>query len=155
MVEAVLDLMLEGLHMSHPAAQDALAELVEDLGAKGLPPLVDRATRGEFEGAKGGILELAVSVAAPGSIACLVRVIQIWLGRDRRRTLIVSIRETGHDVSIKIDGSDISDDVLIETVRSVSRIAGRSDGSHADSIASPTADVADPDGDVPDAESSV
>ena len=116
--EAKIDIKLEGLEPAHPATQAALEELLTDLrSASELRP----EQRGLSEkGSKGAVVELIVSLGTSGSIAGLVRIVQLWLNRDRRRSLTVSVRDEPGETVISIEGDAISTETLSDAMRSLS-----------------------------------
>ena len=115
-VEAKLETHLEGLGLDHPATQAAVSELMADLrGESELRP-AEREV-GEH-GSKGAVVELVVSLGTPGSIVGLARILQLWLSRDRRRSLTVSVRKSSGETQVTIDGRDISNDVVTNALRS-------------------------------------
>ena len=124
--EAKLDVHLKGLEPDHPASLAALEELLSDLRSeselraeqRGLPD----------KGSKGAVVELIVSLGASGSIPGLVRIVQLWLGRDRRRSLTVFVRDEPGETVVNIEGDQISTETLSEALRSLGgfdRITGR------------------------------
>jgi len=105
--EVVLDARLRGVDPAHSAAQAAYAELLRDLA--GTPSL--RATErpaADDDGLKAPGIELVVSAVASGSIAGLVKIVQLWLGRDRRRSLTVRVRANDNETVYDVTGENIS-----------------------------------------------
>ncbi|WP_406329813.1 hypothetical protein [Streptomyces sp. NBC_00203] len=123
---------LTGVAIDHPAALDAHDELVEDI--KSVPGLTatERDAAGDG-GGKGALTELVVGFSSAGSLAAFVRLAQLWLGRDRRRSLTVSITdsvtENGTAKVIRIEGEHISTESLTEALRAAS---GNSDEGPAE-----------------------
>lgn len=107
MPEVVLVARLRRVDPAHSAAQAAYAELLRDLA--GTPAL--RATErpvADHGGSKGPAIELVVSAIASGSIAGLVKIVQLWLGRDRRRSISVAVREGSNETVYDVTGENIS-----------------------------------------------
>jgi hypothetical protein len=116
--EGWIVLELAGLTLDHPAAQAATVELLTDL--RGEPNLRTRQQdRAAESGAKGAATEIIVSLATSGSLASLARILQVWLSRDRRRSLTVALRETPDGKVISVEGEKITADVLAAAIKSV------------------------------------
>ena len=116
--DARIVLRLAGLTLDHPAAQAAVEELLTDLTSE--PGLRARQQDGSADaGAKGAATEIIVSLATSGSLASLARILQVWLSRDRRRSLTVAIRQTPDGKVISVEGEKISSDVLATAIKSV------------------------------------
>jgi hypothetical protein len=98
--------ILEGLQPSHPAHRAAVAELLQ------VSPKVERDLAGVAEAGKKGVpgdLVWQLAAGAPAVAAALVRGWRLWLERDRRRTLRVTVREAGKTkTEIILDGENIS-----------------------------------------------
>lgn len=110
MAEAALTAGVKGLAADHAAALAACDELAADL--KSVPQLrVAERDSGDHVG-KGVLAEVFVGLGGAGSIAAFVQIVRLWLGRDRRRSLTVSISEQPTGKLIKIEGENISVDVL-------------------------------------------
>lgn len=123
MLEAVVDVHLPGVDPGHSAFQTARAELLDDLGAT--PSL--RARERDVpasDGSKGTLIELVISVSASGGIASLVKIVRLWLSRDRRRSLKVTIQTTGTQTTYEVSGDDIS----VETLHAALEAAARTKG---------------------------
>jgi hypothetical protein len=112
--EARLDARLDGVAPHHAAAQAALRELLADLGAS--PELGAREIGTASDGSKGSGVELIVSLGASGTLAAVVRVIQLWLGRDRRRSLTVSVRSIAEGKTVSIEGDNVSVGALTDAL---------------------------------------
>jgi hypothetical protein len=110
--EVVINPHLPGVDPGHSAFQAARAELLEDLGTVSSLRAreQDLPTDG---GSKGPLTELVVSISASGGIAALVKIVQLWLGRDRKRSLQVTVQTTENKTTYDISGEGIS----IETLR--------------------------------------
>jgi hypothetical protein len=105
--EVVINVHLPGVDPGHPASQAALGELLEDL--RTIPSL--RARERDLpadSGSKGPLTELVVSVSASGGVAALVKLARIWLGRDRKRSLRVTVQDAGQETTYEISGDGIS-----------------------------------------------
>ena len=99
------------------AVEAASGELLADLRSS--PDLRAREVDAPSDGSKGAATEILVSLGASGSIAGFVRIIQLWLGRDRRRSLTVSVgRNTGEE-TISIEGDNLSVDALTKALDAV------------------------------------
>lgn len=115
--DAKLEVHLEGLELYHPAAQAAAGELLTDLRRASDLPVEEREVN-DGDGTKGALVELIVSLGTPGSIVGLARIMQLWLGRDRRRSIRVSVRNGDEETVIDVEGDQISTDTLAHALRS-------------------------------------
>ncbi|WP_135233345.1 hypothetical protein [Nocardia sp. CS682] len=115
--EAKLTAQLDGLSPDHPAALGAREELLADL--RSVPGLyLEERGVAEHEG-KGVLQELVIGFGgAAGSLAGLVKILQLWLSRDRHRSLTVSVSQHGTDKTVIIEGENISMDALTEALGS-------------------------------------
>ena len=118
--EASINVRLAGIGLEHPAAQVAIAELLADL--RQAPKLPVREFEASSEGVKGGSLEILVTLGTSGAIASLVQIVKIWLARDRRRSLVVSVRNRADGVDINIEGDQISVAALTQALASTARL---------------------------------
>ena len=122
MAEGQIVLELTGLTLDHPAVQAATVELLTDLRSQ--PNLRTRQQdRAAESGTKGAATEIIVSLATSGSLASLARILQVWLSRDRRRSLTVAVRETPDGKVISVEGEEITADALAAAIKSVSPTA--------------------------------
>ncbi|MBB4690325.1 effector-associated constant component EACC1 [Paractinoplanes abujensis] len=106
---------LPGLSPGDDPLQLATAELIADLREAGLPATE---TGPATPGTKGTLTDVAVTIGGSTAAAgALVRIINLWLHRDRRRTL--TITRSGPDTPevIKIQGEAISDRTLHEAIQ--------------------------------------
>ena len=118
--EANINVRLAGIGLGHPAAQAAIAELQADL--RRAPQLRAREYEASSEGVKGGSLEVLVTLGTSGAIASLVQIVKLWLTRDRRRSLVVSVRNTADGVDINIEGEQISVAAITEALGSTAKL---------------------------------
>jgi Effector Associated Constant Component 1 len=113
MGEITVDADIQGIDQAHPAFQGAWGELLADLRA--IPGLRaqerDVATEPAMK-AKGWETELIVGLTGTGTVTGLVQALKLWLGRDRRRSVTVTVRFGGQDVSYEIAGENISTGTL-------------------------------------------
>ena len=77
-------------------------------------------------GSKGPLTELVISVSASGGAASLVKLVRIWLARDRRRSLKVTIQTTGTQatgtlMTYEISGDGVSDETLRHALEAAAR----------------------------------
>jgi hypothetical protein len=112
MAEVVIDACIPGVDSAHSAVRAASAELVHDLGAD--PGLRAREhSRPAASGSKGLASELIVSLTTSGSIAGFVSIVRLWLHRDRRRAVKVTVRTTADETTYDVTGDSVS----IQTLR--------------------------------------
>ncbi len=95
-----------------------------------MPQLHPREDATSIEGKKGGSLEVLVTLGTSGTIAGLVQVVKLWLNRDRRRSLKVSVRNTADGLTIELEGEEISVAALTEALSSTIKLDQESDPRH-------------------------
>jgi hypothetical protein len=111
MTDARVNAGLAGIEAYHSATQTAVGELLVDLrSAPGLR--TGERDAASYDGSKGAAVELIVSLGASGTIASFVKIIQLWLGRDRRRTVTVTLQNVANGKTITIEGDNISIDTV-------------------------------------------
>lgn len=101
--------ILEGLRPGHPAYLAASEELLQ------LSPNSEAESLESTPGAKGHPTELAwqLAPAAPVVVGALLRAWRLWLQRDGRRSLKVTVKEAGVATKeLTIDGENISLETL-------------------------------------------
>jgi hypothetical protein len=118
--EASLQVHLKGVGPAHPSAQAAAAELRADL--RTAPQLRARERHEGIAGKKGAAVHLVVTLGASGSVGTVVKIVQLWLNRDRRRSLTVSVRSGNKETIIRVDGDPISANTLNEALHSVASL---------------------------------
>lgn len=102
---------LAALPKDHSALRMAESELRADLHEAGAEVREEPAHAAQT---KGWQTDLVLSLGGPAAIAGAVKVFQVWLSRDRRRSLTVVRHERGSGTTeVTIRGDAISD----ETVR--------------------------------------
>jgi hypothetical protein len=120
--EGQIILELAGLTWDHPAMQAATVELLTDLRSQSNLRTRQQDKAAE-SGTKGATTEIIVSLATSGSLASLARILQVWLSRDRRRSLTVAVRETPDGKVISVEGEKITADALAAAIKSVAPTA--------------------------------
>jgi Effector Associated Constant Component 1 len=126
-VEASLEVGLTRVASDHPATQAAAADLWADLGSA--QELRVRERHAADPGTKGAAVDIVVALGTSGSIGAFVKIIQLWLSRDRRRSLTVSVVRGAEETVIKVDGDPVSIDTLADALDSVVRLSGNSKSS--------------------------
>jgi hypothetical protein len=117
MPEATVEMSLAGIGAGHSAAQGAAGELLADL--KSAPELRIRQRDVPSDGSKGTATELVVSLGASGATASFVRIVKLWLTRDRRRRVTVSVQDVPGGRTVTIEGDSISIDTLTKALGSL------------------------------------
>jgi hypothetical protein len=109
MAEITVDADIQGIDPAHPAFQRAWGELLADLRVTpGLRAQErDVAAETAMKG-KGWETELIIGLTGTGTITGLVQALKLWLGRDRRRSVTVTIHSSGQEASYEIAGENIS-----------------------------------------------
>lgn len=111
MTEVVIDASIREVDPAHTSVQGAWAELRQDLRQVSGLHVEERGLRreGPF---KGWETEVIAALTATGTITGFVNVLKLWLGRDRRRSIKVTIRTVGKETVYDISGENISVDAL-------------------------------------------
>ncbi len=110
----------------------AARELIDDLRAEGVPYRLEDE---QVAGAKGQLADLVVLLGGPASIGAVVRIFRLWLERDRRRWLALTIDAgDGAPRTIKIEGDAISERTLHDAVQ---RLVGHAVGQDESGAPSP------------------
>jgi hypothetical protein len=116
MTEVGINVGIRGVDPAHSAVQGAWAEIRQDL--RNVPGLYveERDLRGEGS-FKGWETELIAGLTTTGTITGLVNVLKLWLGRDQRRSVKVTMRTTGKETVYDISGENISVDALRDALK--------------------------------------
>jgi hypothetical protein len=118
--EVAIDIYLPRVDPGHSAAQAARAELLADLGT--IPSLRARERDLPAEGgSKGPLIELIVSVSASGGVTALVRIMRIWLSRDQKRSLRVTVQTSENGAIYDISGESVSIEALRDALEAAVR----------------------------------
>lgn len=117
--DARVEFDLAGLRSDHPAAQVALTELLDDLRTD--PRLKAREEPTTIGAGKGLAVELIVSLGTSGSVAAVVRILKLWLQRDRRRSLRVTMRTPAGETIVSVEGDQISTATLARALESAAK----------------------------------
>jgi hypothetical protein len=113
MAEITVDADIRGIDRAHPAFQGAWGELLADLRATpGLRAQERDVAAEKAVREKGWETELIVGLTGTGTVTGLVQALKLWLGRDRRRSVKVTVRSDGHEASYEIAGENISTGTL-------------------------------------------
>lgn len=114
MAEITVDADIRGIDRAHPAFQGAWGELLADLRATpGLRAQErDVTTESATQAKKGWETELIVGLTGTGTVTGLVQAFKLWLGRDRRRSVTVTVRSGEQEISYEIAGENISTGTL-------------------------------------------
>jgi hypothetical protein len=97
--------ILEGLQPSHPAHRAAMMELLQS------EPKPATETSDGAPGSKGVSHDLVWQLAptVPVTVGALVRAWRLWLQRDRRRSLHITVKESGATkTEFEVSGENIS-----------------------------------------------
>ncbi|MFJ3714316.1 hypothetical protein [Streptomyces sp. NPDC090057] len=100
-----------GLAADHPIMQEALDEFAND--AREVPGLSVEEGGAPAAGEKGGVSELILAPGAPSAAWAVVKLVELWLRRDRSRSMTVTIqREGGDPLTVNVSGEQISTQAL-------------------------------------------
>lgn len=83
------------------------------------------------DASKGPLTELVVSVSTSGGVAALVKIVRIWLGRDRKRSLQVTVRTAENATTYKISGEGVSVETLQDALEAAVRTRRANDSGSA------------------------
>jgi hypothetical protein len=120
MAEVVIGVHLLSVDPGHSAFQAALGELLGDIGT--VPSLRPRERDlPADDGSKGSLTELVVSLSASGGVAALVRIMQLWLSRDRKRSLKVTVQTPQNTTVYDISGDSVSVETLQDALEAAVR----------------------------------
>src|SRR5690349_11585679 len=113
MAEITVDADIRGIDRAHSAFQGAWGELLADLrAAPGLRARERDVTAEAAISKKGWETELIIGLTGTGTVTGLVQALKLWLGRDRRRSVTVTVRSGGQAVTYDIAGENISTGTL-------------------------------------------
>lgn len=123
---------LAGASAGHPAVEAATRELYAD-GSETLGVKTSLVGHPPEDGAKGALQDLTFAISAPGAIAGLVRVFRLWLARDRRRSIDVTIARPGAEsTKLHVSGDSVSLEALQQVVDSALRAERDKDPTASD-----------------------
>ncbi|MGQ4387602.1 hypothetical protein [Streptomyces sp. SAS_270] len=121
-----------GLTADHPVAQEALDDFASD--AREVPGLSVEEGGVPASGAKGGPSELLLAPGAPSAAWAVVKLVELWLRRDRSRSMKITIqRDGGEALAVDVSGEHISTQAL-ET--GIAKALGEAAGTEATEEAS-------------------
>jgi hypothetical protein len=117
-VQIQVELGTDGVPKDHPAHMQAAEEFLSDVHDE--PGLVVKqesaATQRSLR--KGGIQDLVLAPGSAGAAWAVVRITKLWLARDRRRTIDLSISRPGSEpLTVHASGESVSLEALENTVR--------------------------------------
>lgn len=120
MADAQIQIELAGLAEDHPATRVALGELLIDLRSD---PQLRAGERQAASGeGKGVPVELIVSLTTSGTVAGLARIVNLWLHRDRRRSLTVSVQTQAGEKVVSVAGEEISIEALTAALAAAAKL---------------------------------
>lgn len=105
-IEARVAVNIDGAEEGDEVTRIAREELLQDLqdaAQVGVKEVADAHT-----GAKGAATDLILAAGTSGGITALVRIFQLWLSRDRYRSLIIKRLVNGQEHVIEIRGDNLS-----------------------------------------------
>lgn len=112
MTEVAIDIDIAGVDHGHSAIRGAWAELRQDLAGANPAPRLSERHRSDGSDTKGLWDEVIVSLTTTGSLTAFVSALRLWLGRDRRRSVTVTVHDDGGETTYKISGENISTGTL-------------------------------------------
>lgn len=132
--ELTVRLEVAGIDPDHPLAEQAYEEFTEDAYSVAGLRVEERGT--PVVGQKGVLTELALILAAPRSGSAVVNLLKLWLERDQRRSVEVTVTQPGQEpFTVRASGEKISLGVLegslktaVQSMTAQPPTAGGSDG---------------------------
>lgn len=117
--DVVVRLKVAELKSNHPALEAATQEFVSDARKTRHVNVVERDV--DSPGGKGFLQEFALIPSGPSAAWAVVTLVKLWLGRDRRRSVQITIKNPGQDpVIVEATGDSISlqtfEKVIYETL---------------------------------------
>jgi hypothetical protein len=118
MVQMRVELGMGGLPKGHLAYIQAAEEFLHDVqNEPGIAVEENNADR-QSSSTKGGVQELLLAPGSAGIALAAVRIMKLWLSRDRRRTIDISITRPGSEpLTVHASGESISLETLENAVR--------------------------------------
>jgi hypothetical protein len=121
-----------GLPGDHPAQLQGTDEFLHDIHDEIGITVKDRAVSpANGTRAKGGLPEILLTPGSASAAWALVRIVKLWLARDRRRTIDITLSGPGEEsFTVQASGENLSVDALEGAVRKVleSRAATNASG---------------------------
>jgi len=109
---------VKGLAKGHPARSDATDELVRDLQEIPGIGLQESSAITEPGSGKGGLQDLVLAPGTASAAWAVVKIIKLWLARDRRRTINISITRPGEQAMVvEASGENLSHQTLESVMR--------------------------------------
>jgi hypothetical protein len=101
---------MDGLSRGHPAANQAAEEFYADIRTLSGVAIKERDEAGPPQpGDKGVLQQVLLSPESASAAWAVVKVVKLWLSRDRRRTLTVKVNRPGREpLTIEASGDSIS-----------------------------------------------
>ncbi|MFE2312757.1 hypothetical protein ACFXC8_05995 [Streptomyces sp. NPDC059441] len=100
-----------GLAADHPVAQEALDDFASD--AREVPGLSVEEGGVPVPGEKGGVSALLLAPGAPSVAWAVVKLVELWLRRDRSRSMTITVQRDGSDeLTVNVSGEQISTQAL-------------------------------------------
>src|SRR5262249_24086188 len=113
---------LANLSAAHPASLAAAEELLADLDST--PELRATGTEARVANSKGTLTDLVIVLSGPSTIAGVVRILRLWLSRDRRRSITLTRKLEGQPaMEIRIEGEAISEQAVRHAIEQISQAA--------------------------------
>ncbi|MER5860203.1 hypothetical protein ABT131_32095 [Streptomyces sp900105245] len=115
-VEIIVALSMTDAGTNHPLVEQAFEEFLAD--ARDVRGLVVEERTASVAGRKGGLSELVLIPGAPSVAWSVVKLIEMWLQRDRNRSIEVVVHQPGQDPhTVRVSGEKVNVEVLGEALR--------------------------------------
>jgi hypothetical protein len=117
-VQMQVELTIDGLSKDHSARMQAVEEFLSDVDDEPGVVVKQQETTAQESLSKGGIQELILAPGSASALWAIVRITKLWLARDRRRTIDLSISRPGSEpLTVHASGENLSLETLESTVR--------------------------------------
>lgn len=100
---------VDGLDKSHHASGQAAEEFYTDMLCLPGVAITERDVETTVSATKGMLQQLVAAPESASAAWAVVKLVKLWLSRDRRRTLTITVSRPGHEpVTIQASGDSIS-----------------------------------------------
>lgn len=114
---------VDDLPSLHSAVELAMADLLGMVGE--VPGVAVEEESAAITGQKGVVAKWAAKALTPGGENAIVQLFRLWLQRDRRRSVEITIETPGaaEPTVLRVTGEQVSLDVLSEALQAAAKLA--------------------------------
>jgi hypothetical protein len=114
-VDVTVQLKIAGLSDDHSAFQAATREFASD--ARQMRDVTLKERDVGSPGGKGFLQEFALIPSGPSAAWAVVQLVKLWIGRDRRRSIQVTIKRPGKEpIVVEASGDSLSQQTLDKAI---------------------------------------